>query len=125
MQKAGVALSSARLLLDADDVEGCLNRSYFAAYDAARAAMLALDDVNGATHAKTHSALIASFGLRLVKPGMMTVAAGRILNRLHELRMVADYREIYIDVPTARQALVDAESFVSEVTAWLGRSLQP
>ena len=66
--KAIRALASARLLLDAGDTDGTCNRAYYAMFDAARAA-LAGEDTPETT--RTHSGLIAAFGLQLVKPGRL------------------------------------------------------
>lgn len=70
MEKASRALASARLLLDAGDTDGACNRAYYAMFDAARAALI----VSGAPSdqaARTHSGLIAAFGLHLVKAGRL------------------------------------------------------
>jgi uncharacterized protein (UPF0332 family) len=40
MMKAETALSSARALLDIGDVDGAVNRAYYAMFDAARAALM-------------------------------------------------------------------------------------
>ena len=39
MEKASRAITSARLLLDAGDVDGACNRAYYAMHDAAKAAL--------------------------------------------------------------------------------------
>ncbi len=39
-EKASRAVASARLLLDAGDVDGACNRAYYAMFDAARAALI-------------------------------------------------------------------------------------
>lgn len=38
--KAERAITSARLLLDAGDIDGAINRAYYAMFDAAKAALL-------------------------------------------------------------------------------------
>ena len=42
MAKARTACASARTLLDRQDTDGACNRAYYAMFDAARAALLAL-----------------------------------------------------------------------------------
>jgi len=44
--KAQTAAASARILLNAGDVDGACNRAYYAMFDAARAALLALVSMN-------------------------------------------------------------------------------
>lgn len=88
MQKAGRALVSARPLLDAGDTDGACNRAYHAMFDAARAALA--DEVEPQT-TKAHGGLIAAFGLHLVKSGRLPKQLGRMQNRAHEVRLLADY----------------------------------
>lgn len=73
IQKADRALASARLLLDAGDTDGACNRAYYAMFDAARAALV--NEVEP-LKTRTHSGLIAAFGLQLVKPGRLSKELG-------------------------------------------------
>ena len=98
MVKAQRALASARLLLDSGDVDGACNRAYYAMFDAARAALLSIHAPVPAEVARTHSGLIAAFSLHLVKPGLVSVENGRSLNKVEDLRLIADYRS---DPPVA------------------------
>lgn len=63
MSKAMRACASARVLLDLGDVDGACNRAYYAMFDAARAALLATEAPVETHLGKTHSGLIAAFGL--------------------------------------------------------------
>lgn len=117
MAKAERALSSARILLDAGDTDGACNRVYYAAFDAAKAALIQMDAVPETTIARTHSGLIAAFGLHIVKRGLIGADQGRALNRMHELRMIADYRGGQVDESQVRQAIADASSFVTSIAA--------
>ena len=91
MEKATKALASAQLLLAADDSDGATNRAYYAMFDAALAALSWVQGDTALRLAKTHSGLIASFGRYLVQAGHVPAELGRSLNRLHELRLTADY----------------------------------
>ncbi len=119
MQKADRALASARLLLDAGDTDGACNRSYYAMFDAARAALSGEDT---AETARTHGGLIAAFGLQLVKPGRLPRELGRMLNRAEEVRLLADYTGGSVEPAEAREALSQAENFVEAVRGYLNRS---
>ncbi|MET3614518.1 uncharacterized protein (UPF0332 family) [Rhizobium aquaticum] len=119
MTKAARALASARLLLDAGDTDGVCNRIYYTMFDAAKAALMATDAPPEAIDAKTHSGLIAAFSFHVVKRGFVVADHGRSFNRLHELRMIADYRGDAIEEPLVRQAITDATAFVSAVEALL------
>ena len=40
---------------------------------------------------KTHSGLIASVSLQLVKPSLIDIELGKALNKVEDLRLIADY----------------------------------
>jgi uncharacterized protein (UPF0332 family) len=118
MGKAETALSSARLLLDADDSDGATNRAYYAMFDAATAA---LQWAGSLENPKTHSGLIASFGRRLVQTGHLPVELGRSFNRIHELRLTADYLAEPVPLDKARRAIDEAATFFAAVRSLLDR----
>ena len=91
MAKADTACLSARALLERDDMDGAANRAYYAMFDAARAALLASGASAEPDISRTHSGLIGAFGNYLVKNGPIPKEIGRLLNRAHEIRLVADY----------------------------------
>jgi uncharacterized protein (UPF0332 family) len=113
--KANRAAASARLLLDAGDVDGACNRAYYAMFDAARAALLASQAPVEAEVARTHGGLIAAFSLHLVKTGKVSVDLGRTLNRAEEVRLVADYRGDSVDREHADWMIIEARSFVDAI----------
>lgn len=119
MTKAERALASAQILLDAGDTDGACNRIYYAMFDSAKAALMATDAPPEAIDAKTHSGLIAAFSLHVVKRGFVVADHGRSFNRLHELRMIADYRGDIIEAPQVREAIADATAFLAAVEALL------
>lgn len=115
LNKAIRALTSARLLLDSGDVDGACNRAYYAMFDAARSALLATGAPTTPELAKTHGGLIAAFSLHLVKTGRVSVEFGKALNRVADIRLVADYTGDQVDIETARWAVGEAERFVAEL----------
>ena len=115
MDKASRALASAKLLLDAGDVDGACNRAYYAMFDAARAALIWSGAPVEPTVAKTHSGLISAFSLHLVKTGRLPVELGKALNRAAEIRLVADYTGEEVTVDKAQWAIEQAASFVNVV----------
>ncbi|WXK24767.1 HEPN domain-containing protein (plasmid) [Mycetohabitans endofungorum] len=70
MAKAKRAYASARVLLDLGDVDGAVNRAYYAMFDAARAALLASGAPVEPDVGRTHSGLIWAFGNYLVKSSL-------------------------------------------------------
>ena len=115
MVKASRALASARLLLDSGDVDGACNRAYYAMFDAARAALLSIDAPVPAEIARTHSGLITSFSLHLVKPGLIAIEHGRALNKVEDLRLIADYKGDPLSLTNAAWALDQSEKFFAAV----------
>ncbi|WP_072325614.1 HEPN domain-containing protein [Marinospirillum alkaliphilum] len=119
MAKAETACSSARVLLELGDVDGASNRANYAMFDAARAALLASGEgaVGPADPGRTHSGLIGGFGLHLVKSGKVSREMGRLLNRAHEIRQVADYKAESVELEDARELVDQAEVFVGNMRA--------
>ena len=88
LAKADQATASARLLLDAGDVDGACNRAYYAMFGAARAALM---DKGHQPELKTHGSVIGAFGLHFVKTGLLARAIGKAINDVQEIRLAADY----------------------------------
>ncbi len=115
LTKASRALASAKLLLDSGDVDGACNRAYYAMFDAARAALLFISAPVPAEIARTHSGLITAFSLHLVKPGLIAIEHGRALNKVEDLRLIADYRGDPVTLDNAAWALEQSEKFLTAV----------
>lgn len=111
IDKAGCAERSAALLLESNDTAGACNRAYYAMFDAARAASLATGASQGS--ARTHGGSIASFGLHLVKTGRIDRSLGHVLNRAHEIRLIADYTGDLVDREPAAWVVQRSALFVS------------
>ena len=117
MTKAMTACVSARALLELGDVDGAANRAYYAMFDAARAALLASGAPVQPDIGRTHSGLISAFGNHLVKNGPVTKEVGRLLNRAHEVRLVADYNEASVELEDACAVVEQAQVFVAAMKA--------
>jgi uncharacterized protein (UPF0332 family) len=113
--KAEKALSSARILLDAEDTDGACNRAYYAIYDAARAALIKAGYEEIALTTKTHNGLISAFSMNLVKTNKLPVELGRIFNKVEDMRLMADYLEKSIEVVRSEWAVEQAEIFITQV----------
>ena len=125
LEKAERNLKTARLILaDNDPVSAC-NRAYYAMFNAACAALVIVDQPKLAM-AKTHSGLISSFSLHLIKSGEFTPDSGRLLALESKRRIVADYEGDPISTEEATNSLANATQFVAAVTQWISlRSPQP
>jgi uncharacterized protein (UPF0332 family) len=115
--KAQTAATSARILLNAGDVDGACNRAYYAMFDAARAALLASGVDESTVNTKTHSGLISKFSLELVKSGQVSVELGKSLNKVEDLRLMADYKGDAVLKEDATWAVNQAEIFVEALFA--------
>jgi len=115
--KAIKAASSAKLLLDAGDADGACNRAYYAMFDAARAALMTSKATAEPEAVRTHGGLIAAFSLHLVKTGRVAVELGRALNKVEELRRIADYKGDPLEVSDAAWAVQQAQVFVQAMEA--------
>ena len=104
-KKAQIALESSELLITSGDHDGACNRAYYAMFDAARAALLASKSVTDLSTIKTHSGLITSFSLLLVKTGHVSIELGKSLNKVEDLRLLADYKGEEIAAEKAQWAL--------------------
>ena len=115
MAKASRAIASAKLLLDAGDVDGACNRAYYAMFDAAHAALLWAGARVNPAETKTHRGLIAAFGEHLVKTARLTADVGKALNQVERIRLLADYTGEEVAADKARWAVEQAGAFVGTV----------
>jgi uncharacterized protein (UPF0332 family) len=115
--KAIRAAESAQALLKLEDADGASNRAYYAMFEAARAALLAVGHEIG----KTHRGVLNAFNDRLVKDGPMPKEVGRLLKHAEALRYVADYSDNAVDLADAREMVEEAKTFVATVRSILER----
>lgn len=115
-RKAEQSLRSARLLLEAGDLDGAINRAYYACFDAARGVLEAISGID-TREVKTHSGLIRLFNLRIVKAGLMPLEIGRLIGREEQLRLFADYGDGVHDSAEAELAIGQAAEFLAACAA--------
>lgn len=117
-------LSSSRLLLDNGFHECSGNRSYYACFEAVKAALLCA----GTPFPKSHHGFHVLFGRDIVKTGLVDVSTSRFLKLTEDVRLLADYtadvKEVdeFIEVITAEDAenaYNDACEFVDHVESRL------
>ena len=117
LRKSRRALQTAQSLIELGDTEGACNRAYYAMFDAAHAALWAAGAQEPGAFIKTHSGLIALFGQELVKTGRIDAEQGRALGRVQKVRLLADYTADPPPEDDARQAVAQAEAFVTAIAA--------
>lgn len=115
MAKAERAITSAAALHQMGDSDGACNRAYYAMFDAARAALIATSAPVTPESIKTHSGLITAFSLHLVKTGKVALAHGRAINKIEDLRLIADYKDEALSLEDAQWAIQQAREFIAAI----------
>jgi len=118
--KARTAATSAKVLLNTGDMDGACNRAYYAMFDAARAALIAAGHEESIKNTKTHSGLISNFSLKLVKASQVSIDLGKSLNKVEDLRLMADYKGDSVELEDASWAVEQANIFVIELITKFG-----
>ncbi len=114
LAKAERSLKTAGIALADGDADAACNRAYYAMFNAARAALIAVGQDQLAM-AKTHSGLISAFGEYLVKAGHISITQGRALAAESKRRMVGDYQGGGLSSDDANDAIAHATHFLSAV----------
>ena len=117
IRKASEALQSARSERDADRLDFAVNRSYYACFYAASAALLNL----GKTFVK-HSGLRGAIHKDLVKAMLIEPKWGKVFDRAFENRHSADYLAMSaFEREQVDELIEESEGFVQEMTRLLDR----
>ncbi len=109
LERAEQSIEAARHLASGGYHDFATSRAYYAAFYAAKAALLS----EGVESSK-HSAVVAAVHQRYVKAGRLDSEQGKALNWLFELRGVADYGgTAHVSEEQAQQAIDAAERLVA------------
>jgi uncharacterized protein (UPF0332 family) len=119
MARAQRTAMSAKLLFDAADLNGACNRAYYAMFDAARAALLTVEEPLRSEVIKTHSGLITAFSLYLIKTGRIPEQYGKALRQVDQIRLIADYSDAEIERADAATAIRQAGDFVAAIGGYI------
>ena len=115
MEQAEQCLESAKLLLEADDIKGAANRSYYGIFHAIRA-VLALE---GKDFAK-HSCVISFFRQNYIKTGILDVSLSDIITDAFQVRTECDYNDYYIiSKAEVEEQVQNAERFIKTISDYL------
>ena len=121
MERAFKRLEVARLNLASGYPDDSCNRSYYATFEAASAALAVL----GISPPRTHKGVAKLFQQHVVKPGRVDTKTGAVISRIERLRLIADYEGMPIEMEQAHDALQQAEKFVEVVRAELLSDFNP
>lgn len=109
LERAEESLGAARALVANQFFDSAASRSYYAAFYAATALLLA----EGLEFRK-HSAVIALVHQKLVRSGTLPVERGKDLNWLFHLRTIGDYGGVvHVSQDDAERAIQAADSFLA------------
>jgi uncharacterized protein (UPF0332 family) len=112
IRRGDEALRSADILLGAGQHADSVSRAYYGAFHYARALLLMLGE-----EARTHSGVERLLQRDLVREGRLDPETGRLLSRLMQFRVEADYTAEYLFTEEgAREELSAAGRFVAEAT---------
>jgi len=115
---ADQALRDAGVLMDTQSWDAVSNRTYYAMFNAATAAVL----LTGVEDIRSHRALIALFRQRLAMERDLGLEYAVELDTAFQLRMKADYEPgFHLDETTASSALQTAERFIARMREFLAR----
>ena len=117
MQRAEKAIASAELLLNEDDFDSSVSRSYYAMFYATEALLLTKE-----LKFSSHRSVISLFGEHFVKTGIFKPEMGRKLSKTFEKRLVGDYSFApQVDEETAKEVLNWAKEFIKEIGNYLAK----
>ena len=117
IDRADRALRSANLLIADGDIAGAVERAYYAAFHAARAALLSrgYGQTDGQAMPKTHDGLTGKFSQEFVKTGDIPMEIGIALKQIENRRNIAEYSGDRIEPEVAPEILAKAACFVSAI----------
>ncbi len=120
MKKAYSKLRSAKLLLEAGELEDAVSRAYYAAHSAARAVLLLLGE-----SPSTHAGVSFKLWSRLVEKGLLEREYARILNLLRETREEGDYTPVFtLSEKEVKELVEDAKRFVERMGELMNRFIK-
>lgn len=101
--------------MQADDIKGAANRSYYGIFHAIRA-VLALE---GKDFAK-HSGVISFFRQNYIKTGILDVSLSDIITDAFQVRTECDYNDYYIiSKAEVEEQVQNAERFIKTISDYL------
>ena len=111
LEKARDLSLQAELLLKDGRFDGCVNRSYYAIFNAIRS-LLALHGLDS----RKHGGVIAHFDRHFVKTGIFSRDFSKIVHAAFDVRQASDYEDFYvIPAEQAKKQFEDCRTFIAEV----------
>ena len=118
--RASESLAEAKILAEAEQWHGCLNRLYYACFYAVNALLLTHD-----LKSSKHSGVRGLFARNFVKSGQVPKPMGALYMELYEMRNKGDYQDLVkINPETVRPWVHEVEEFVAFVTELVKRTMK-
>ena len=115
VERAGKALSAAKILFDSTLYEDSISRCYYSILHAAKAVLL--------THGirvESHDAVKRLFGREMIKSGLIEREYAIILREEQDERLLADYDVTYApDKELIKERIADAERFIRRMEQYI------
>jgi uncharacterized protein (UPF0332 family) len=116
--KARKFIESSKVLLEINDYDSVVSRTYYAMFLITEALLLTKNLVP-----KSHSGLISLFGEHFVKTNIFSKEMGRQLNRAYDKRLIGDYgTSIIINKNEAQGLLNIGQDFVENIAEYLEKN---
>jgi uncharacterized protein (UPF0332 family) len=117
ISRAEKYLGSAQILIEKDDYESAVSRTYYAMFYAAEAVLL-----SEKTAFSTHKGVLSAFGERFVRDGPFPRESGKWLNQAFEKRQLGDYEHRFvISREEAVEILANGRKFVKMVSDYVAK----
>ena len=116
--KARKFIESSKVLLEINDYDSVVSRTYYAMFLITEALLLTKN-----LAPKSHSGLISLFGEHFVKTNIFSKEMGRQLNRAYDKRLIGDYGTSIIINKNEAQGLLDiGQDFVENIAEYLEKN---
>ena len=116
--KARKFLESSKVLLEINDYDSVVSRTYYAMFLITEALLLTKN-----LAPKSHSGLISLFGEHFVKTDIFSKEMGKHLNRAHDKRLIGDYGTSIIIKKNEAQGLLNiGQDFVEKIVEYLEKN---
>jgi len=115
VKKGEEKIESAQILLNNDQFDDSISRSYYAVFLISKALLLLLG-----SEPKTHSRMITMLSLKAIKEGIIPIEIGKDISHLLEARQNSDYAIFtYYNEQDAKNLLEKAQNVVSKIKSVL------
>jgi uncharacterized protein (UPF0332 family) len=115
IERAKKYLNSAEILLENEDFESAVSRTYYAMFYSVQALLLTKN-----MSFSSHKGVISAFGEHFIKTGIFSKDMGRELNKAFEKRQISDYEYTFVILKEeAEELFKSGVNFVAKIAQYL------